>query len=583
VSPLPAALTRWEESLAGLSAEVARAAGPMLPMLDELIGRLERHGSESGEPDGYDGTTNRGEFGRLLMDEWLLAQELPDEFVRRAAEQELSYLRVARRAEAPRGRVVALVDTGPEQLGVGRLVQLAALVVLHRRATEAGAELALVLLGARRPAARFVAGSTGLADSESAAPAPALVAAGPDGLASALLAWLDARSARAPSAAEVAAAFATADEHDRVWLLAGGTTRLHAPPGHRRSVSCQVARWDETGVGRLAVRVGDSTAEVDVPSPSAAVAALRGEGLLRRRIDPTVRSVPTTGAGAVFHSADTRLLWRGETDQDVLGCFVTRDPKVRRYRFKGSVLAVNSLGKRVVAAVTDGRALWIEVIGKKLAHTARIHVPLALVDLDTPTLETMLAAPPAPLHLQGSHILVRLPSGWWGLEDQHCWEANLRAVAPGPALDSPHAVFVSSTGSAWLGGQEVKDIVAGPILGPAPAGEPNAPWTAWSSDSRGWKVAHGRDVVDEIAVKERDRIIGLGLVAHRPFLLVTSESGRLVRQVSSHTVRTWTRWAGPAHFSLHTHRPWLARTTEGRITVGDLGSGETLLEIKASG
>lgn len=581
MSRLPPALTRWEESLAGLSADAVRAMGPLIPLLDELVGRLDQYAGGIGEPDGYDGTTNRGDFERLLMDEWLLAQELPVEFLRRAAEHELTFLRIARRSETPRGRVVVVVDTGPEQLGVPRLVQLAALVVLHRRASESGHELAFVLLGAHQSPARFVSGSDGVAGGGGAAPGFQHIVADGDGLPSALTAWLNARSANVPTPSEVEAAFAVADRDDRVWLLAGPSTRRHAPATHRRSVSSDVVAWDDDGARRLAVRVGDSTAEIEVPDPRAAVASLRGEGLLRRRTDPTVASVPTTGRGAVFHSCDTRLLWRGETDQEIFGCFVAREAKVRRYRFRGSVLAVNSLSKRVVAAVTDGTTLWIEVVGKKLAHTDRIHVPLADLMLDGATLGELIAQPPRPLHLQASQIVVRLPSGWIGLEDQHSWDTGMREVGPSHALDNPHAIYAPS-GGFWLGGRQVTDAVAGPLLGPPASGDQSASWIAWSSDSRVWQVARAGQIVEQIAVQEHDRVLGLGLIGQDPFLLVTSESGRIVRQLSPRHVRTLTKFAGPAHFSLHRTRPWLARTTEDRITVGDLHSGETLLEIKAS-
>jgi hypothetical protein len=69
----------------------------------------------------------------MVIGEWLLADELPDEFLRRAAAGELLYLGTAHRHDPPHGVVRVLVDTGPDQLGAGRLVQLAALIVVHRR------------------------------------------------------------------------------------------------------------------------------------------------------------------------------------------------------------------------------------------------------------------------------------------------------------------------------------------------------------------------------------------------------------------------------------------------------------------
>jgi len=93
--------------------------------------------AESGDPDGFDGVTRRGTLERLLISDWLLAQEVPDEFIRRAVSHELGYLQLSRRE--PRGvrRSVALLDAGSSQLGSPRIAQLAALVVLARRAEAA--------------------------------------------------------------------------------------------------------------------------------------------------------------------------------------------------------------------------------------------------------------------------------------------------------------------------------------------------------------------------------------------------------------------------------------------------------------
>ena len=44
-----------------------------------------------GEIDGYAGLARRGDFERLLLSEWLLADEMPDEFIRRATSNELAF------------------------------------------------------------------------------------------------------------------------------------------------------------------------------------------------------------------------------------------------------------------------------------------------------------------------------------------------------------------------------------------------------------------------------------------------------------------------------------------------------------
>ncbi|MEW5851202.1 MAG: hypothetical protein AB2A00_20610 [Myxococcota bacterium] len=137
---LPPALAPWTAQLSLFPDVTAVALGRMAQRLALAVGPLNAHdGSGTGEPDGVDGLSQRGSYERLLMSEWLLAQEAPDEFVRRAAVGEHVFLRLARRRPAVARATVALFDAGPEQLGTPRVAQLAALIVLSRRAEAAGA------------------------------------------------------------------------------------------------------------------------------------------------------------------------------------------------------------------------------------------------------------------------------------------------------------------------------------------------------------------------------------------------------------------------------------------------------------
>ncbi len=144
---LPPALRPWSESLAFLSVEAALHLGPLVRRLDALVRRHDAHDAHEGEPDGYGGLTTRGHPERLLLTEWLLAEEIPEEFIRRAAERELLHMEPAFLAPAPAGKVAVFCDVGPDQLGAARLVQLAALIVLHRRALARGSELVVGLSG----------------------------------------------------------------------------------------------------------------------------------------------------------------------------------------------------------------------------------------------------------------------------------------------------------------------------------------------------------------------------------------------------------------------------------------------------
>jgi hypothetical protein len=140
VIELPPALAPWAAQLAVLPAELALALAPWVGRLAVAMGRLSPVRSRrAGDPDGYSGLARRGSYERLVITEWGVAELFPDEFLRRATAGEHLFLDLARRE--PRGalRSVAIVSAGPGQLGAPRLAHLAALIVLARRATAAGA------------------------------------------------------------------------------------------------------------------------------------------------------------------------------------------------------------------------------------------------------------------------------------------------------------------------------------------------------------------------------------------------------------------------------------------------------------
>ena len=87
------------------------------------------------------------------------------------------------------------------------------------------------------------------------------------------------------SAGQVASAFDDLATEDRVWLLLGAPAL--APDGHRRVLSSRISRWDSLGA-TSSVRVGDSSARLQMPPAPVAIAALRGEGLAGPARGPTV-------------------------------------------------------------------------------------------------------------------------------------------------------------------------------------------------------------------------------------------------------------------------------------------------------
>jgi hypothetical protein len=133
----------WAPWLAELVPELRLAFLEALTALERLVGPLPPLPDPGAvEPTGLDGLRRRGPYERLLLSEWVLADELPDEFLRRAAGGEHLFHELARSVPQRGRRCLVLVDTGPAQLGGPRLAQLALLVVFARRAAAARAEFA---------------------------------------------------------------------------------------------------------------------------------------------------------------------------------------------------------------------------------------------------------------------------------------------------------------------------------------------------------------------------------------------------------------------------------------------------------
>ena len=149
---LPQPLQPWRPWLDWFAPHLAPQVGELLLRLHPLLGRFRGHrpGAEP-EPDGLGDLRRRGPYERLLATEWLLADELPDEFLRRAAANEHLFLAPRPRTRRAERLIVALFDAGPLQLGAPRLAHLAMWILLARRAAAAGGELRCGLLQAPGP------------------------------------------------------------------------------------------------------------------------------------------------------------------------------------------------------------------------------------------------------------------------------------------------------------------------------------------------------------------------------------------------------------------------------------------------
>jgi hypothetical protein len=138
---LPALLQTWAAWLALFPPEHAEPLGEMLVRLAPVLGPLRRHAARVAvEPAGVGDILRRGAYEHLLVSEWALADAVPDEFIRRAANGELLFLGPEPANSEQPLRSVALFDAGPSQLGEPRLAHMALFILLARRAELAGAE-----------------------------------------------------------------------------------------------------------------------------------------------------------------------------------------------------------------------------------------------------------------------------------------------------------------------------------------------------------------------------------------------------------------------------------------------------------
>ncbi|MEV0190247.1 hypothetical protein AB0I39_17110 [Kitasatospora purpeofusca] len=558
---LPAALAPWAGALSALSPELALALGPLLRRLDQLVGAREPVTGGPGEPDGADGTGGIGRSGRpeqLLPAEWLLAEEHPDEFLRRFVDRELLYLATEFHSTAARGRTVVLVDAGPSQAGAGRLVQLAALLVLHRRAAGRGSELLVGVLG--DPPGRWLTGEP----------------------ADLLPSWLAARRPADPSAEQVREATAGLDAADRVWLLtsprlADGLQGLPGlPAGPPRVLATEVARWGPAGATHVTVRLDRTEAELPLPAAGIAVRALRGAEFRRKRPAfvpaPAGSAAPPGRAGPVFTTDAPVLLARGRHEGILLAtdvrltehkhAVVTRS---KAHHLNGRVIAAGRTGRRLFALhLHRGRVLRY-VSGRQIAGTAEFAVDPAHLGLDATLAEALAGRPVLPLLRSGDDLLVPVAGRW-------------RRIAPDGAITDDGPVGRGTEGP--YGFERFREPRLFEWTPPTDALQARhlvhaGGTAAWSEDGRTWTVLSRFGDERWLSFRENARVVGLVHDGREPVLITWAPGSRMVRAIRHDGVRTLNGFSGgTAPPSVHPTEPLIASEfTSGRVVVGDATTG----------
>lgn len=346
---LPPSLAPWAAYLKIFPEEVSLALGPIIQRVSMLMGSPQPRLNETeGEPDGFDGLNRRGTYERLLLSEWMLADELEHEFMRRAVMGEHLFLNRAHSSAVGTRASLALFDTGPSQLGSPRIAHIAALIVLANRADSAGSSFSWgVLQQPETPPYRDVSAGN-------------------------IMSLLEARSHYEVSDTEVAAweeQLATWSGLDDVWLIGG--KRLSRIQTEKRSSRLYVEDVLEPERRELTLSCDSAsglTSEVTLELPRNNVSTR----LLR---DPFAASVPEiqktaastyTGSELLFDMTGTKLFTRtakwGVTSFNVPNSprAGAGQPKSYHTRKWQSVCAVGKVGRAIALISTENRLVHLE-------------------------------------------------------------------------------------------------------------------------------------------------------------------------------------------------------------------------------
>jgi len=344
---LPRPLAPWGTYLSIFPRDLALSLGPVLQRLSSALGPLKvRRAGGDGEADGFDGLARRGPYERLLASEWLLADEAPDEFDRRAVMGEHLFLRIHHPAPGGSRVSVAVFDAGPGQLGSPRIAQLAALIVLARRAEAAGVRFAWGIL--QDPEAPLYSDVT----------------------ETGILRLLQARTPHEATDTQVAAWRDRVHgwkELDDMWLV--GPPRLSALPTSRGASVLQV--WDvlDPEVRQVAVKVrrgpgsAPSAVSLELPEDAACVRLLRDPFAAATSPPRRLERGLIPASNLVFTANGAKLFARA-SGGGLVAFSLPNSPRgdagaPRRYdpRPGEPPVAVGMSGKRVVVAAARGGVL----------------------------------------------------------------------------------------------------------------------------------------------------------------------------------------------------------------------------------
>ncbi|HSE16302.1 MAG TPA: hypothetical protein VLB46_04575 [Pyrinomonadaceae bacterium] len=346
---LPPALATWAAYLQVFPEEVSLALGPIIQRVSMLIGSPQvRLNVKDGEPDGFDGLNRRGTYERLLLSEWMLADELEDEFMRRAVMGEHLFLNRAHSSPVGTRASLALFDTGPGQLGSPRIAHIAALIVLANRADSARSSFSWgVLQQPETPVYRDVNAGN-------------------------IMTLLNARSHCEVSDNQIAAwekQLATWSGLDDVWLIGG--KRLSRIRTEKRSSRLYVEDVLEPGKHELTLSCNSASgasSEVTLELPENSISTRLLRDPFAAAVPETQKTKPSTytGSDLLFDMTGTKLYTRtakwGVTAFNVPNSprAGAGHPKSYRSRKWETVCAVGRVGRAIALISSEERFVHLE-------------------------------------------------------------------------------------------------------------------------------------------------------------------------------------------------------------------------------
>ena len=350
---LPSSLAPWSGQLELFPPELSLAVGPLVQRIAAAIDPLHLEDAPGDDdPDGFDGLVNRGSYERLIASDWLLADEIPEEFERRATMREHLFLKTAKRNRAHGLGSIVLFDSGPEQLGSPRLAHLAILIVLIRRADRARANFAWGIL--QNPGRAFLHGS---GKSEMMELLRARTSANVSD--SSLNDWME-RSLQI-------------SRPEEIWLVGG--QRLHQISPHHVVSRVKVEDVLEPGVRQVAVEIQRPKGRprrvlLDLPGDGACARLLRDPYQIR--VGVSRKLSPAATASGLLFAHGGRHLFTTTPDGTLISFPVPRAPfdaagdaKQHALGNIGRIVAANRVRRSTTVVSLEEISLRISYVGKK--------------------------------------------------------------------------------------------------------------------------------------------------------------------------------------------------------------------------